>query len=63
MGVSNTYISGLETGKDYPSINTIIRVAKALEVRPGEMVDAISDREDAEQAKLAGQIQPPTKQN
>jgi len=63
MGVSNAYISDLERGVKYPSINTLIRIAKALDVRPGELLNVISDREDAVRAKLAGQVQPPAKQN
>ena len=47
LGVSNTYISKLEKGKEYPSIGMLVRIAKALEVRPGELLDAISDQEDA----------------
>jgi len=56
LGVSDSYISRLERGKEYPSIGMLIRIAKALEVRPGELVDAISDREDAMRQKtLSGQ--------
>ena len=47
MGVSGNFISRLELGQEYPSIGMLIRIAKALEVRPGEMLDAISEREDA----------------
>ena len=47
LGVSGNYISRLELGQEYPSIGMLIKIAKALEVRPGEMLDAISDREDS----------------
>lgn len=52
LGVSDTYISKLEHGKEYPSIGMLIRIAKALEVRPGELLDAIADREEALQQKI-----------
>lgn len=45
MGVSTNYISLLESGKRYPSIGTLIRVARALDADPGEMVNAIAERE------------------
>lgn len=47
MGVSGNYISRLELGQEYPSIGMLIRIAQALEVRPGEMLDAIADKEEA----------------
>ena len=45
LGVSTNYVSVLETGKQYPSIGTLIRFARALGVRPGELVDEIAKRE------------------
>ena len=51
MGVGGNSISRLELGQSYPSIGMLIRIAKALEVRPGELLDAIADREDALQKK------------
>lgn len=45
LGVSANYISRLETGKQYPSIGTLIKFARALGVRPGELVDEIAARE------------------
>ena len=53
MGVSGNSISRLELGHDYPSIGRLIRLAKALEVRPGELLDAISDQEDALRQKTS----------
>ena len=44
MDVSTPYISMLESGKRYPSIETLVRIALALEVRPGEMLDRIAER-------------------
>lgn len=45
MGVSTNYISLLESGKRYPSIGTLIRIARALDANPGEMLNSIVERE------------------
>lgn len=45
LGVSTNYISVLETGKQYPSIGTLIKFAFALGVPPGELVNEIAKRE------------------
>lgn len=47
LGVSGNFISRLELGQEYPSIGMLIRIARALEARPGEMLDAIAERESA----------------
>lgn len=44
MDLSTPYISMLESGKRYPSIEMLIRVALALGVRPGTMLDYIAER-------------------
>ena len=44
MDLSTPYISMLESGKRYPSIEMLIRVALALGVRPGAMPDYIAER-------------------
>lgn len=44
MDLSTSYISMLESGKRYPSIEMLIRIAIALEVRPGAMLDYIAER-------------------
>lgn len=44
MDVSTSYISMLEGGKRYPSIEMIIRLAIALEVSPGAILDKIAER-------------------
>ena len=44
MDMSTPYISMLESGKRYPSIEMLIRIAIALEVRPGAMLDRIAER-------------------
>lgn len=45
MGVSGDFISRLELGQEYPSIGMLIRFALAVEARPGEVLDAIAERE------------------
>lgn len=44
MDVSTSYISMLECGKRYPSIEMLIRLAIALEVTPGAILDKIAER-------------------
>ncbi len=44
MDVSASYISYLESGKRYPSIGMLIRIANALEISPGDMLDFIAAR-------------------
>ena len=51
MDMSTPYISMLESGKRYPSIEMLIRIALALEVRPGAMLDMIADRYIADKSK------------
>lgn len=53
MNVSATYISLLESGKRYPSIGTLIRLAEAIGVRPGAMLDVIAEREKQKKLSLA----------
>lgn len=43
MDVSTSYISMLESGQRYPSIEMIIRLAIAMEVRPGAILDKIAE--------------------
>lgn len=42
LGIEQSYISMLEVGKRTPSILMLIRIAEALEVSPGVMVDAVA---------------------
>lgn len=44
MDVSSSYISMLESGKRYPSIEMLIRIALALNIKPGLMLDYIAER-------------------
>ena len=43
LGMEQSYISLLEVGKRTPAIIMLIRIADALEVSPGAMVDAVAD--------------------
>ena len=43
MDLSTPYISMLEGGKRYPSIEMLIRIAIALEVNPGAILDKIAE--------------------
>lgn len=43
LGIEQSYISLLEVGKRTPSIIMLIKIADALEVSPGVMVDAVAD--------------------
>ena len=45
MDVSGKFISRLELGHEYPSIRMLIRFAVAVEASPGELLDAIAERE------------------
>jgi len=49
MDVSTPYISMLESGKRYPSIEMLIRVAIALEVQPGAILDRIAEHYPGDQ--------------
>lgn len=53
MDMSTPYISMLESGKRYPSIEMLIRIGLALEVRPGAILDMITDRYIADQNKIS----------
>ncbi len=46
MDVSTSYISMLESGKRYPSIEMLIRIATALEAVPGDMLNRIAEQEN-----------------
>ena len=41
MGVSKGFISALEGGKSVPNLDMLVVLASALNVRPGELVDAM----------------------
>ena len=44
LGIEQSYISLLEVGKRTPSVMMLIRIAAALEVSPGAVVDEIAAR-------------------
>jgi transcriptional regulator with XRE-family HTH domain len=44
IDVARNYISYLESGLRYPSIEMLIALAQALDVRPGDMLDRIAAR-------------------
>lgn len=47
VGVVHSFICSLESGKKQPSLKMILKLASALSVRPGELVDAAAEREAA----------------
>lgn len=44
LDVASPYISMLESGKRYPSIEMLIRIANALHVKPGDILNVIAER-------------------
>jgi transcriptional regulator with XRE-family HTH domain len=46
VGVVHSFICSMESGKKQPSLNMVLRLAAALGVRPGELVDAMAERLD-----------------
>lgn len=41
VGIRKSYISSLELGYRAPNLNLLVKLAEALNVRPGELVDAM----------------------
>ena len=50
VGIAKSYISSLELGYRAPNLNLLVKIAYALNARPGELVDAMV--EDADKAML-----------
>lgn len=50
LDIARSYISYMESGQRYPSLEMFIAVAQALGVRPGEMMDRIAARIDSGRA-------------
>lgn len=46
VGIAKSYISSLELGYRAPNLNLLVKIAGALNIRPGELVEAMV--EDAE---------------
>ena len=44
VGVAHSFIHRLETGKKQPSLRMILKLATALGVRPGELVEATAEK-------------------
>lgn len=44
VNVVHSFICSLENGKKQPSLQMVLKLAAALGVRPGELVDAMADR-------------------
>ena len=42
-GVSRIYVSILELGQQQPSLSTIFKIARALNCRPGELLNLVED--------------------
>ena len=45
VNVHSGYISRLESGQKYPNLDMVFKLADALEVRPGAILDAMEDRQ------------------
>jgi len=43
MDVSVAFFGMMEVGRRWPNIDMLFRIARALEVRPGELVDALEE--------------------
>jgi len=41
IGIGKSYVSSLELGYRAPNLNLLVKLAGALNVRPGELVDAM----------------------
>lgn len=41
VGIGKSYISSLELGYRAPNLNLLVKLADSLNVRPGELVDAM----------------------
>lgn len=44
VGVASPFISMLESGHKYPNLEMIFKLADALGVRPGDILDAMEER-------------------
>lgn len=43
VGISKSYVSSLELGYRAPNLNLLVKIARSLEVRPGELIDEMVD--------------------
>lgn len=44
VGVVHSFIHSMESGKKQPSLQMILKLADALGVRPGDMINDMADR-------------------
>jgi len=44
LDIVRSYICSLESGKRQPSLHMVFRLAAALGIKPGELVDAVAER-------------------
>lgn len=44
VDVIRAFISALENGTRQPSLAMILRLAKALDIKPGQLVDAVAEK-------------------
>lgn len=42
-GVGRTHLSAIERGERKPTLETFFRLSEALQIRPGELMNAIED--------------------
>lgn len=57
VGIAKSYISSLELGYRAPHLNLLVKIASELNIRPGELVDAMV--KDAEMASFPQNHLPP----
>jgi transcriptional regulator with XRE-family HTH domain len=46
VGIAKSYISSLELGYRAPHLNLLVKIARALGVRPGALLDAMVEEAD-----------------
>ncbi|MFT4302243.1 MAG: helix-turn-helix transcriptional regulator [Desulfovibrio sp.] len=44
VDISKGFVGKMETGRKWPNVDMLIKLAEALNVRPGEMTDALVKR-------------------
>lgn len=42
-GIGRTHLSAIERGERKPTLETFFRISEALQVRPGDLMNAIED--------------------
>lgn len=46
-GIGRTHLSAIERGERKPTLETFFRISEALQVRPGDLMNAIEDEINA----------------